>query len=119
MPGELYLSNQLHELSAYLNQQGVVTIIIMAQHGFVTSLQAPVDISYLADTVVALRYFEAAGQVRQAISILKKRSGQHEKTIREFQLQPGKGIRVGQPLTDFQGILSGSPAFHGQEKRMK
>ena len=118
MPGEHYLSNQLHELSSYLNQQGVVTIIIMAQHGFLTSLQAPVDISYLADTVVALRYFEAAGQLRQAISILKKRSGQHEKTIREFKLEPGKGIRVGQPLTEFQGILSGSPAFHGQKKRM-
>ena len=118
MPGEHYLSNQLHELSSYLNQQGVVTIIIMAQHGFVTSLQAPVDISYLADTVVALRYFEAAGQVRQALSILKKRSGQHEKTIREFRLEPGKGIRVSHPLTEFQGILSGSPVFHGQKKRI-
>jgi circadian clock protein KaiC len=118
MPGEQYLSNQLHELASYLNQQGVVTIIIMAQHGFVSSLQAPIDVSYLADTVVALRFFEMAGEVRQALSILKKRSGQHEKSIREFRLEPGKGLRVGSPLTEFQGILSGSPVFHGQKKRM-
>jgi circadian clock protein KaiC len=118
MPGEQYLTNQLHELSSYLNQNGVLTILIMAQHGLVAALQTPFDISYLADTVVVLRFFEVAGQVKQALSIIKKRSGHHEKTIREFRLEPGEGIRVGEPLTEFQGILTGVPTFHGQMKRM-
>ena len=118
MPGEKYLNNQLHELSSYLNQQGVITILILAQHGLVASAEAPVDLSYLSDTVVSLRYFEAYGEVRQAISVIKKRSGAHEKTIREFKLETGKGIRVGEPLRDFQGVLSGVPAFRGSEKKM-
>jgi circadian clock protein KaiC len=118
MPGEKYLNNQLHELSSYLNQQGVVTILVLAQHGLVASAEAPVDLSYLSDTVVSLRYFEAYGEVKQAISIIKKRSGVHEKTIREFKLETGKGIRVGEPLRDFQGVLTGVPAFRGTEKQM-
>ena len=75
MPGEKYLSNQLHELCSYLNQQGVVTIVILAQHGFAAAVEAPVDLSYLSDTVVNLRYFEAYGEVKQAMSVIKKRSG--------------------------------------------
>jgi circadian clock protein KaiC len=118
MPGEQYLSNQLHELSSFLNQQGVVTIIIMAQHGFLATLQSPIDISYLADTVVALRYFEVGGAVKQAIAVLKKRSGPHEKTIREFRMEPGRGVRVGEPLTDFQGVLTGVPDFRGPRQRI-
>ncbi len=118
MPGEQYLSNQLHELASYLNQQGVVTIIIMAQHGFVAALHAPVDLSYLADTVVALRFFEASGEVKQALSVIKKRSGHHEKSIREFRLEAGKGIRIGEPLKDFHGILGGLPVFRGSAERM-
>lgn len=118
MPGEQYLNNQLHELASYLNQKGVITIVILAQHGFLNALQAPVDVSYLADTVVALRFFEAAGSVRQALSILKKRSGPHEKTIREFRLEPDRGLCVGKPLQRFQGILTGTPVFVGQSKRM-
>jgi len=113
MPGEQYLANQLHELSSYLNQQGVLTLIIMAQHGLLAGLEAPVDISYLADTVVTLRFFEVAGEVKQALSVIKKRSGLHEKSIREFRLRPGKGINVGKPLKQFQGILGGSPVYHG------
>jgi circadian clock protein KaiC len=113
MPGEKYLHNQLHELSAYLNRQGVVTILILAQHGLVAAAEAPVDLSYLADTVVSVRFFETLGEVRQALAIIKKRSGPHEKTIREFRLEAGKGIRLGGPLKEFQGVLSGTPVFQG------
>lgn len=118
MPGEKYLTNQLHELSAYLNQQGVVTIFILAQHGMVGPTETPVDLSYLADTVVSTRYFEAGGAVRRALSVIKKRSGYHEKTIREFQLVAGHGLRIGPPLKQFQGVLSGSPIFHGGTDQM-
>lgn len=118
MPGERYLANQLHELSAYLNQQGVVTIFILALHGLVNQAEAPMDVSYLADTVVNVRFFEASGTVRQALSVIKKRSGRHEKTIREFQLESGNGLRIGQPLTEFQGVLSGAPVFQGGSDQM-
>jgi circadian clock protein KaiC len=118
MPGEKYLINQLHELSSYLNQQGVITLLVLAQHGLVAAAQTPVDLSYLSDTVVSLRYFEAFGEVKQAIGMFKKRSGHHESTLREFKLMPGKGIAVGEPLREFQGVLTGLPVFHGSEKQI-
>jgi circadian clock protein KaiC len=118
MPGEKYLNNQLHELSSYLNQQGVVTILILAQHGLVATAEAPVNLSYLSDMVINLRFFEAAGEVKQSIAVIKKRSGYHEKTIREFKLEPGEGIRVGEPLKQFQGVLTGIPVFHGGTEKM-
>lgn len=118
MPGEKYLNNQLHELSVYLNRQGVVTILILAQHGLVAGAESPVDLSYLADTVASVRFFEAAGEVRQALSVIKKRSGRHEKTIREFKLESGQGIRIGPPLKEFQGVLTGVPVFHGGAQEM-
>ncbi len=118
MPGEKDLTNQLHELSAYLNQQEVVTIFILAQHGLVGPAEAPVDLSYLADTVVSVRYFEAAGAVKQALSVIKKRSGRHEKTIREFRLEAGRGLRIGPPLTQFHGILTGAPVFKGDKEQI-
>jgi circadian clock protein KaiC len=118
MPGEKYLNMQLHELSAYLNQQGVLTIFVLAQHGLISRSEAPVDLSYLADTVISLRYFEVAGAVRQAVAVIKKRSGQHERTIREFLLEPGRGIRVGEPLREFRGVLSGTPEYEGDSGRM-
>lgn len=118
MPGERYLANQLHELSAYLNQQGTVTIFTLAQRGLVAAFEAPVDLSYLADTVVSLRYFEAAGAVKKAISVIKKRSGQHEETIREFALTAGTGIHIGRPLQEFQGVLSGTPTFRGSNDQI-
>ena len=118
MPGEKYLNNQLHELSSYLNQQGVITLLVLAQHGLIAAAEAPVDLSYLSDTVVSLRYFEAYGEVKQAIAMFKKRSGHHERTIREFKLRPGKGIAVGEPLREFQGVLTGLPVFHGSEKQI-
>ena len=113
MPGEKYLTNQLHELVAYLNYKGVVTILILAQHGLVAAAEAPIDLSYLSDTVVSLRFFEAGGEVKQSVAVAKKRSGRHEKTIREFKLVAGKGIRVGQPLKEFHGVLTGVPVFQG------
>jgi circadian clock protein KaiC len=116
MPGERFLINQLHELCSYLNQQGVVTILILAQHGLVAAHDTPIDLSYLADTVATLRYFEAAGHVKQAVAVIKKRSGPHEKTIREFRLDPGTGIRIGRPLTDFHGVLGGTPTYLGNSR---
>ncbi len=115
MPGEKYLNNQLHELASYLNQQGVLTILVMAQHGMVTALEAPVDLSYLCDTVINMRYFEAAGEVKQLIAVIKKRSGHHEKAIREFSLNGGQGLRIGEPLTHFAGILTGAAKFEGSQ----
>jgi circadian clock protein KaiC len=122
MPEERFLTLQLHELLSYLGQQGVLTLLVVAQHGLVgTGLQAPIDASYLADAVILLRYFEADGRLRRAISVVKKRSGSHEDTIREFRMGPG-GIAVGEPLEGFQGILTGVPSLlgkrlSGQEQR--
>jgi circadian clock protein KaiC len=113
MPGEKYLSNQLHELTSYLNFKGVVTILILAQHGLVSVTETPVDLSYLADTVVSLRFFETAGEVRQSVAMIKKRSGPHERTIREFKVEAGRGLRVGKPLKEFHGVLTGRPVFDG------
>lgn len=112
MPEERFLQAQLHELFMFLRQRNVVTISIMAQHGMVGSMQAPIDLSYLADNVVLLRFFEAAGEVRQAISVLKKRSGPHERTIRELRMIDGR-ITVGVPLSEFHGVLTGVPTFTG------
>ena len=114
MPGEKYLNNQLHELTSYLNQQGVVTILVMAQHGMVTALEAPVDLSYLCDTVINLRYFETAGEVKKSMTVIKKRSGSHERSIREFTMESGRGLRIGPPLKEFEGILTGAPKFAGK-----
>jgi circadian clock protein KaiC len=116
MPEERYLVAQLHELFMFLRQRGVLAISVVAQHGMVGQMQAPVDLSYLADNVLMLRFFEAVGAVRQAISVLKKRSGPHEKTIREFRLTPS-GIAVGEPLAEFQGVLTGVPVLQGNAPR--
>lgn len=113
MPSERFLVIQMHELLLYLSKQGVVTLLVMAQHGMLGSaMQAPVDVSFLADTVVLLRYFEAMGEVRQAISVVKKRRSAHERTIREMRLGPG-GVIVGEPLREFEGILTGVPRYRG------
>lgn len=116
MPEERFLSLHLHELLAYANQQGAVTFLVMAQSGIVgTALESPVELSYLADNVVLLRYFEARGEVRQAISVVKKRTGEHEKTIRELSIQPPGGVRVGRRLAEFTGVLTGSPVYSGRD----
>ena len=114
MPDEQFLMLQLHELLSYLDQHGIATIITMAQHGFFGSaVISPIDVSYLADTVILFRYFEHAGQVKQAISVLKKRSGAHERTIRELTLGSG-GVKVGPALDAFEGVLTGTPKFKGK-----
>jgi circadian clock protein KaiC len=116
MPGEKFLAIHLHELLAYLNNRGVLTLLTLmtvAQGGAVgIPMPSAIDVSYLADNILLLRYFESQGEVRQAISMIKKRSGAHERTIREFRLGPGK-IQVGRPLHDFQGVLAGVPTFLG------
>jgi circadian clock protein KaiC len=113
MPGERFLTIQLHELLKYLSQQGVATILIGAHQGIVgTQMHTPVDANYLADAVILLRYFEARGDVRQAISVVKKRGGQHERTLREFFFDT-QGIHVGEPLRQFHGVLTGVPVYDG------
>jgi circadian clock protein KaiC len=110
MPEEQYLVLHLHELLQYLNRQGTATFLAIAQHGMVGDMKQTIDVTYLADTVIMLRYFEAAGHVRRAISVMKKRTGSHENTIREFSIGSG-GIALGPPLTQFQGVLRGVPTF--------
>lgn len=113
MPGEHYLIIHLHELLTYLGQKDVATMLVSAHHGLIgSSMQAPIDVSYLADAVILMRYFEAKGEVRQIISVVKKRGGAHERSIREFKMAEGR-IQVGEPLRDFRGILTGVPVFEG------
>jgi circadian clock protein KaiC len=108
MPGERDLILHLHELFAFLNQMGVATFLVHTLQGLVGSMRADIDVSYISDTIVLLRYFEAKGEIRQVISILKQRIGAHERTLREFRL--GKdGISVGEPLSSFRGVLTGVP----------
>jgi circadian clock protein KaiC len=112
MPEERFLALQIHELLTYLGHKGVVTFMTLAQHGLVGTMHSPVDTTYLADTVVLFRYFEALGEVKRAISVVKKRTGQHERTIRELRFDDG--IRIGAPLVQFEGVLTGSPTFRGE-----
>jgi circadian clock protein KaiC len=113
MPEEQFLVLHMHELLTYLNRQGVVTVLTMAQHGLLGEMRSPADVTYLSDTLVLLRFFEAAGRVRRAISVVKKRMGAHEDTIREFQLTR-QGLQLGAPLEAFQGVLQGVPSYRGQ-----
>lgn len=117
MPQEDFLNLHLHELLSYLNQRGVVTLMVLAQTGLVGVMGSPVDVSYLADTVILTRYFEARGSVRKAISVIKKRSGAHETAIRELQLSE-RGIQIGAPLQEFEGVLTGVPRFVGTTKEI-
>jgi circadian clock protein KaiC len=113
MPHEQFLAMQLHELLSYLGQQGIATILTLAQHGFIGNMQTPVDVSYLADSVLLFRYFEFAGEIRQALSVIKKRSGPHERSIRELSFRDHQ-ITVGEPLKQFDGVLTGVPRYIGQ-----
>lgn len=114
MPDEQFLVLQMHELLTYLSQLGVLTLLVLAQHGLVGPMETPLDISYLSDAVLMLRYFEYDGTVRRALSVVKKRSGQHEHTIREFRLTHG-GVRLGPPLKGFTGVFSGTPVYTGDK----
>lgn len=113
MPGQKFLLLQMHELLTYLNQQGVVTLLILGQHGFIGEVRSDIDLSYLSDGILLFRFFEAAGSVLTAVSAVKSRTAAHEKTIREIRLT-GHGIEVGQALTDFQGVMSGLPSYQGK-----
>lgn len=112
MPQEQQLILQLHELLSYLSQQGVVTFLINPQHGLVGSMSTNLNISYVADSVLLLRFFEAEGRIRKAISVLKNRGGAHEDTIRELRID-ASGVRVGDALSDFKGVLTGTPQYTG------
>jgi circadian clock protein KaiC len=104
---------RMHELIAYLNEREVATLLVSAQHGIIgMSMPSPVDVTYLADAVVLFRFFEAGGQVRKAISVVKKRTGGHEMVIRELVIGPDR-IRLGAPLTDFHGVMTGVPVYRG------
>lgn len=116
MPGEDFLRGQLHELLSYLNSKGVTTVITLSQHGMIgDDVESPVETSYLADTNILLRYFEHQGKVRKAISVIKKRTGGHERSIRELAFT-SNGIRIGKPLAEFRGVLTGTPEYFGDEK---
>ena len=117
MPGEHALVLHVHELLQYLNRKGATTFLTVAQHGLVGNMQTPVDVTYLADTVILLRYFEATGHVRRAISVVKKRTGAHEDTIREYRIS-GEGLTLGDPLDGFQGVLRGTPTLVDSSKLM-
>lgn len=112
MPEEQALVLHMHELLQYMNRQGVTTLLTVAQHGLVGDMQSPVDVTYLADTVILLRYFEALGRVRRAMSVIKKRASNHEHMIREYRIGAG-GIALGEPVAEFQGVLRGVPTYMG------
>jgi circadian clock protein KaiC len=114
MPEEHHLSAHLHELLAYLNQSHVLSVLVMTQAGVIGATPSPIDLSYLADTVIMLRYFEAHAEMRQAISVIKRRTGAHERWIRELRIDKG-GLRVGEPLRDFLGIMTGNLIYSGRE----
>lgn len=116
MPAEKYLYIQLHELLTYFSQLGATTIMVMAQAGLVGLTAAPADVSYIADCVLLLRYFESGGRVHKAMSVLKKRTGRHEDSIRELTMEGG--LRVGEPLEDFRGVLTSAPEFFGAEEKL-
>lgn len=113
MPQETLLVTQMHELLSYLSMRGVLSLLVVGQHGVVGSdIHGPLDVSYMSDTLLLLRHFEALGSLRKAISVVKKRYGNHEKTIREMRLTP-EGIEIGEPIREFSGVLSGTPTFEG------
>jgi circadian clock protein KaiC len=112
MPGEKFLLLQMHEMLSYLNQQGVITLLILGQHGIIGDVRADVDLSYLSDSILLFRYFEAQGEMLKAVSVAKSRTTEHESSIREFRLTP-RGIDIGDPLKDFEGVLTGLPTYRG------
>lgn len=114
-PSERYLMLHLHELLTFLGQQGVTTMLLVAQHGVIgANVQGPIDTSYVSDTVIMMRFFEAMGQLQQSVSVIKKRTGKHERTLRPLSIRSGQGIVIGEPLREFQGIISGVPEYIGR-----
>ena len=117
MPGEQYLTLQMHELLSYLNQQGVTTVLVLGQHGLIGEVRTDVDLSYLSDTTVLLRFFESNGRLRRAITVIKSRTSSHALTIHELQLGTD-GVRIGEPLEGFEGVLTGLPSYRGSTPMM-
>ena len=113
MPGEQFLVLQMHELLTYLNQMGVTTLLVLGQHGVIGDVRTDIDLSYLSDGILLFRYFEARGEIRTALSAVKSRVNAHERTIREVRLSH-QGLQVGEALTDFEGVLTGLPAYRGE-----
>jgi circadian clock protein KaiC len=113
MPGQSFMLLHMHELLSFLNQQGVVSVVVVGQHGLVGPVRSEIDISYLSDAILLFRYFEAASEVRTAVSALKSRSAEPRRSIHEFRISSGEGLRVGQMLHDFEGVLSGLPTYRG------
>lgn len=113
MPEERFLTTHLHEMFAYLNQKGIVTLMVVAQHGMIVGGGGgEIDVSYLADAVLLFRYFEVRGEIKQAVSVFKKRTGAHERTLRELEIS-SKGVVIGEPLRGFRGIMTGTPQYEG------
>jgi circadian clock protein KaiC len=104
----------MHELLSYLNQQGITTLMVLGQHGLIGNVASDIDLSYLSDALLLFRFFESSGEVLSALSVVKSRTSEHERTIREFRIQRG-GLRVGRPLKDFEGVLAGLPSYRGGE----
>ena len=117
MPGEQYLTLQMHELLSYLNQQGVTTVLVLGQHGLIGEVRTDVDLSYLSDTTVLLRFFESSGRLRRALTVIKSRTTTHALTIHELQLN-ADGVRIGEPLEGFEGVLTGLPSYRGTTEMM-
>ncbi len=118
MPGEKYLVLQMHEMLSYLNQQGIITLLVLGQHGMIGEIRSEVDLSYLSDSILLFRYFEAEGRLLKAISVVKSRVTEHESSIRQFGLGRN-GITIGEPLSDFEGVLTGAPSYRGSTKLLE
>jgi circadian clock protein KaiC len=113
MPGDRHLMLQMHELLTYLNQRGIITLLVLAQHGVLGDIRSDVDLSYLSDAILLFRFFEARGSLLKAVSVVKSRISEHELTIREFRLGT-RGIQVGKALADFEGVMSGIASYKGE-----
>lgn len=114
MPGEKFLLLQMHEMLSYLSQQGVTTLLVLGQHGLVGEIRSDIDLSYLSDTILLFRFFEARGDIATAVSVVKSRISNHPRSIHEFRLSPSQGLQIGEALQDFEGIMSGLPTYRGR-----
>jgi circadian clock protein KaiC len=119
MPGEKFLILQMHEILSYLNQQGITTVLVLGQHGVIGDVHVDVDLSYLSDATMFLRFFEAAGQIRTAMFVIKSRTNNHQRTLHEFRITTDDGIQVGDALENFEGILTGLPTYRGSTAMMQ
>jgi len=118
MPGETFLLLHMHELLTFLNHRAVTTMLIVGQHGSLGEVRTEIDLSYLADATMMFRFFEAEGAVRSALTIVKSRTAANERTIREFRLSEREGLQIGEPIADFEGVMSGMPRYAGATKMM-